>query len=291
MSIKGDTPYGSVSIFLQSSKAIKTNSDANKIFYLENPISPPPNTRILMELSEFEMPNTIYNINSGINNKISFNTTNGTATITIVSGNYDDEVLITTLNTALSDSGVVATLGGTISVSISSTTFTYTFSGDIAFSIISTTNNPTTIIKELGLTSQLPTASSTSYTATLIGDLGGIANIYIRTNLGCSNRDSRGESDGLIAKVNVNVPFGDYIYFEPPTTIEHLLSDRQIREISIRLEDVNEKEIIINGVEFSLTFSVHYQYQREMRELREYTLPHSLTKQDEILEEQVEKKN
>ena len=81
MSIKGDTPYGSVSIFLQSSKATKSNSDANKIFYLENPISPPPNTRILMVLSEFEMPNTVYNINSDVNNKISFTTASGTATL------------------------------------------------------------------------------------------------------------------------------------------------------------------------------------------------------------------
>jgi hypothetical protein len=291
MSIKGDTPYGSVSIFLQSSKATTSVSDANKTFYLENPISPPPNTRILMVLSEFEMPNTIYNINSAVNNKISFTTTNGTATITVNAGNYDDEVLIATLNTSLSDSGVVATLGGTIVASISTTTFTYTFTGDIAFSITSTTNNPTTLLKELGLTNQLPTASATSYTATIIGDLGGIPNIYIRTNFGVGNLDSRGESDGLIAKVNVNVPFGDYIYYEPPTTVEHLLTDRQIRQITIKLEDVDEKEIVINGVEFSLTFNVHYQYQREMRELREYTLPHSLTKQDEILEEEVEKKD
>jgi len=142
----------------------------------------------------------------------------------------------------------------------------------------------------MGLTNQLPTASATSYTATLIGDLGGLANIYIRTNFGVGNLDSRGESDGLIAKVNVDVPFGDYIYYEPSTTIEHLLTDRQIREITIKLEDVNENELVLNGVEFSLTFSVHFQYQREMKELREYTLPHSLTKQDEILEEAVDKK-
>jgi len=76
----------------------------------------------------------------------------------------------------------------------------------------------------------------------------------------------------------------------PSTTIEHLLTDRQIREITIKLEDVNENELVLNGVEFSLTFSVHFQYQREMKELREYTLPHSLTKQDEILEEAVDKK-
>ena len=55
-------------------------------------------------------------------------------------------------------------------------------------------------------------------------------------------------------------------------------------------EDVDENELMLNGVEFSLAFSVHFQYQREMRELREYTLPHSLTKQDEILEEEVDKK-
>lgn len=290
MSIKGDTPYGSVSIFLQSSKASVSLSDANKTFFLENPISPPPNTRILMVLSEFEMPNTVYNINSDVNNKISFTTASGTATITLTSGNYDDEGLIDDLNTALSDSGVVATLGGTIVVSVSNTTYKYTFTSDVAFSIITTTNNPTTLLKEMGLTNQLPTASATSYTATLIGDLGGLANIYIRTNFGVGNLDSRGESDGLIAKVNVDVPFGDYIYYEPSTTIEHLLTDRQIREITIKLEDVNENELVLNGVEFSLTFSVHFQYQREMKELREYTLPHSLTKQDEILEEAVDKK-
>ena len=90
MSIRGDTPYGSVNIFLQSSQATTSLTDSNKIFYLENPISPPPNTRILMVLSEFEMPNTVYNINSGVNNTISFTTAAGSSTITIDAGNYDD---------------------------------------------------------------------------------------------------------------------------------------------------------------------------------------------------------
>lgn len=287
MSIRGDTPYGSVNIFLQSSQATTSLTDSNKIFYLENPISPPPNTRILMVLSEFEMPNTVYNINSGVNNTISFTTAAGSSTITIDAGNYDDEGLVDTLNTALSVSGIVSTLGGTIVASMSDTSYKYSFSADVAFSITTST----TMLKEIGLTNQLPTVSATSYLATDIGDLGGLANIYLRTNFGVANLDSRGESDGLIAKINVDVPFGDYIYFEPPTTIEHLLTDRQIREINIKLEDVNEKELVINGVEFSLTFSVHYQYQREMRALEEFTLPHSLTKQDEILEEQVNKKD
>lgn len=287
MSIHGDTPYGSINIFLQSSKATTSLSESNKIFYLENPINPPPNTRILMVLSEFEMPNTIYNINSGINNTISFTTASGSSTITIDAGNYDDENLVDAINTALSATGIVSTLGGTIVASMSDTSYKYSFSADVAFSITTTT----TMLKELGLTNQLPTSSATSYVATRIGDLGGLANIYLRTNFGVNNLDSRGEADGLIAKVNVDVPFGDYIYFEPPTTIEHLLTDRQIKEISIKLEDVDENELAINGVEFSLTFSVHYQYQREMRALEEYTLPHSLTKQDEILEEQVNKKD
>tara|TARA_R110000751_G_scaffold46600_1_gene104726 strand:- start:729 stop:1592 length:864 start_codon:yes stop_codon:yes gene_type:complete len=287
MSIRGDTPYGSINIFLQSSKATTSLSESNKIFYLENPINPPPNTRILLVLSEFEMPNTVYNINSGVNNTISFTTASGSSTITIDAGNYDDEGLVDTLNTALSVSGIVSTLGGTIVSSMSDTSYKYSFSADVAFSITATT----TMLKELGLSNQLPTVSATSYDATDIGDLGGLANIYLRTNFGVSNLDSRGESDGLIAKVNVDVPFGDYIYYEPPTTIEHLLTDRQIREISIKLEDVDENELVINGVEFSLTFSVHYQYQREMRALEEFTLPHTLTKQDEILEEQVIKKD
>jgi len=287
MSIHGDTPYGSINIFLQSSKATTSLSESNKIFYLENPINPPPNTRILMVLSEFEMPNTIYNINSGINNTISFTTASGSSTITIDAGNYDDENLVDAINTALSATGIVSTLGGTIVASMSDTSYKYSFSADVAFSITTTT----TMLKELGLTNQLPTSSATSYVATRIGDLGGLANIYLRTNFGVNNLDSRGEADGLIAKINVDVPFGDYIYFEPPTTIEHLLTDRQIKEISIKLEDVDENELAINGVEFSLTFSVHYQYQREMRALEEYTLPHSLTKQDEILEEQVNKKD
>ena len=287
MSIHGDTPYGSINIFLQSSKATTSLSESNKIFYLENPINPPPNTRILMVLSEFEMPNTIYNINSGINNTISFTTASGSSTITIDAGNYDDENLVDAINTALSATGIVSTLGGTIVASMSDTSYKYSFSADVAFSITTTT----TMLKELGLTNQLPTSSATSYVATRIGDLGGLANIYLRTNFGVNNLDSRGEADGLIAKINVDVPFGDYIYFEPPTTIEHLLTDRQIKEISIKLEDVDENELAINGVEFSLTFSVHYQYQREMRALEEYTLPHSLTKQEEILEEQVNKKD
>jgi|TARA_R110002012_G_scaffold98492_2_gene236124 hypothetical protein len=291
MSIHGDTPYGSVNIFLQSSKATTSISEANKIFYLENPINPPPNTRILMVLSEFEMPNAIYNINSGRNNLISFTTINGSATISLNSGNYDDETIVSNLNSKLSDTGIVATLGTTIVASFSELNCKYSFTASVAFSIISTNSNATTLLKELGLTNQLPTPSGTSYTATLVGDLGGLANIYLRTNFGVANLDSRGESDGLIAKVNVDVPFSDYIYFEPPTTIEHLLTDRQIREISVKLEDVNETELIINGVEFSLTFSVHFQYQRELRKLEEYTLPHSLTKQDEILEEEVNKKD
>ena len=206
MSIKGDTPYGSVSIFLQSSKATKSNSDANKIFYLENPISPPPNTRILMVLSEFEMPNTVYNINSDVNNKISFTTVSGTATITLTAGNYDDEDLIDSINAALSDSGVEETLGARLQLSLSNTTYKYSFTTAVptleynGFSIVNTTDNPTTLLKEIGLTNQLPTANATSFSATQIGDLGGIANILIAAASFIFGRITKFYSDYSILK-------------------------------------------------------------------------------------------
>ena len=163
----------------------------------------------------------------------------------------------------LSDTGL-----SSLVVSFDDQRFKYTFTGNTNFSITECSFD-----RELGLEKQIPTSSSSSYVCVDTVLLGGISSIYVGIkNLGISNLDSRGAVDNTLAKINVKSALGDYIFYDEVENHYFVSNRREINNLEVVLTDDRDRELILNGGQFSLTLSFHYVYKRNQKILHEYYL-------------------
>lgn len=242
----------SQAIYLDSNDALVTISDAEKIFYLNTPIIADAGIRILVGLNNLTIPNTIYNFNSS-NNSITF-TQGTTETISVSVGNYSATTLKDALNTAITAAGL------DITVSFDEDNAVFSFTGGSAFTIDSATMS-----RQLGLKEQLPTSSSTSYTATRVCDFAGATNLYVRIrNLSMNNLDSRGNTSSIIASIVVNTNYGEYIFFSSPDILYFMISENKISHLDIEITDQEGNVVDLNGSSFNMTLSVHFVRHREV---------------------------
>ncbi len=240
-----DTELSSQSIFLHSNDAVVSISSAEKIFYLEQSITAPAGYRLLIGLTNFTIPNTMYNVTDN-NNTI---TINGNST-TIPTGNYSADSLATEIQDRVAEVSLC-------SFDSENNVFSFTFTGSYVF-------NSTTMERQLGLRNQLPTTAVSSYTATDVCDLGGITNIYIRLrNLTMNNLDSRGKTSNIIASVVNNTNYGGYIFYVPPEVLYYMINESSVSHLDIELSDQEGDLIDLNGADFNMTFTIHYVKQRE----------------------------
>jgi len=243
----------SQAIYLDSNDALVTISDAEKIFYLNTPIIADVGIRILVGLNNITIPNTIYNFNSS-NNSITF-TQGTTETISVSVGNYSASTLTTALNTAITAAG----LSITVTFDEDNAIFKFTTSGS-AFTIDSATMS-----RQLGLKEQLPTSSSTSYTATRVCDFAGATNLYVRIrNLSMNNLDSRGNTSSIIASIVVNTNYGEYIFFSSADILYFMISENKISHLDVEITDQEGNVVDLNGSSFNMTLSVHFVRHREV---------------------------
>ena len=246
-----DSHMPSQAIYLDSNDALISISDAEKIFYLNSPVIADAGIRILIGLTNLTIPNTIYNFNSS-NNSITF-TQGTTETVSVSVGNYSASTLTDALNTAITAEGL------DITVSFDEENAVFTFTGGSAFTIDSAT-----MFRQLGLKDQLPTTSSTSYTATQVCDFAGATNLYVRIrNLSMNNLDSRGKTSNIIASIVNNVNYGDYIFYTPPEVLYFMISEQQVSHIDIEITDQEGNLIQLNGASFNMTLSIHFVKQRQ----------------------------
>jgi hypothetical protein len=255
-----DTEKSSQSIYLHSNDAVVSITDAEKIFYLNEAITAPAGYRLIIGLTNFTMPNSMYNVTSN-NNTIVLS---GIA-YEIDEGNYSADALASSLTDVLDDAGSVA-------FNNSDNKYVFTFADP------ETIDEATTLTRQLGLTGQLPTdPAATSYSANGICDLGGTTNIYIRIrNLTMNNIDSRGQTNNIIASIVNNTNYGGYIFFVPPEVLYYQITEQNISHLDIELTDQEGNLLQMNGANFNLTLTVHYVKQREgvfrnslLREIRE----------------------
>lgn len=240
--VLNNTNYHSINIYLNSQSAIVSNSDANKVFALKNPVFAFSNTKILIGLTSFTCPNSIYNINSN-NNKLIIDSTEYALNV----GNYDSDTITTAIN-ALIPQTIVFNDGDN----------TFTLSATSSFSL----SEDSTILKVLGFTDDAP-FNGTSLTGSHICDLAGTTNINIKLqNLSMDNLDSNGNYDNTIASVNNTVNYGDYIFHNPSEVIYHGIHDKFIKYIKLILLDQDGNNLQLNGSTFQLVLTVHFSYIR-----------------------------
>lgn len=282
MSHLNDSHLGSQSIFLQSQNSAISIADAHKIFFLSEVISPPPDVKMLIALTSFECPYSYYNINSNINDEITFSTSNGSHTINVGSQNFSSTQLATKITSLLSLSSATTDLGATIICSFDDTSNKFTFlSNSLEFSITSTTMG-----KELGLKNNIPISSSGQKLSSVnICNLSGTSSIYIRLeNISVKNLDSRGQFNNTIAKALVNCNPMEFIFFQQQESIYYLIQQNQITHLEIQLTDENNNTLILNGGEFSLTLTLHFRKSVEQYINPQFLLDKKLISQDNINE-------
>ena len=281
-SLLNDTNKTGLNVYLQSDNASISRGDANKIFNFQDFISVPPDQNILVALTNFEMPNTLYNINSGFNT-LTISGTSGSHQITLTPKNYNATQMKNELNSKFASASFLSDTGlSSLVVSFDDQSFKYTFTGNTNFSITECSFD-----RELGLEKQIPTSSSSSYVCVDTVLLGGISSIYVGIkNLGISNLDSRGAVDNTLAKINVKSALGDYIFYDEVENHYFVSNRREINNLEVVLTDDRDRELILNGGQFSLTLSFHYVYKRNQKILHEYYL-----KKDALIVENDKNKN
>ena len=281
-SILNDTNKSGLNVYLQSDNASISKGDADKIFNFQDFISVPPDQNILVGLTNFEMANTLYNINPGFNT-LTISSTSGSHQITLTPKNYNATQMKEELNSKFLDATFLSNTGlSSLVVSFDNQSFKYTFTGNANFSITECSFD-----MEIGLENQLPTSSSSSYVCVDTVILGGISSIYVGIkNLGISNLDSRGAVDNTIAKINVKSGLGGYIFYDEPENHYFICNRREINSLEVVLTDDKDRQLVLNGGQFSLTLSFHYVYKRNQKILHEYYLK----KDDMIVENDKNKK-
>tara|TARA_R110002020_G_scaffold127310_4_gene285642 strand:- start:842 stop:1678 length:837 start_codon:yes stop_codon:yes gene_type:complete len=250
MSHINDTHLSSQQLFLSSSHANQLLSDSECIWYLPTPINPPPQTRILISVVDFECPYSFYNINSS-NNILKFT---GITQIEITKGNYNINTLLTFINDELDS--VASHITASYITNQNQMKFTST-SGAIS---IDTTAS--TCLFEIGF-SKTDTQSATTIQGTKGVNLAGLPNIYIRIkNITTNNLDS-GVLTSTLCKVNVTVNPLEYIFYTPNEAIYQLVKDTHFNFIHLSLEDEDGLNIELNGSVWSISIGIHYQLYRE----------------------------
>lgn len=250
-----DTVNPTKSILLQSNDADESYSDSDKTFYLDEVIFTQPDENFIIGVTSFVMPLSVYNINEDVNNTITFETEFGSYQCVLESKNYSASDISEKLTLLLG--GQSDLLGGLISVNFDNTNYKFSFSGELNFSIIECSME-----KELGIKNQV-IENVLNYTALNVCQLGGINNIYIHVeNLNINNVDSRGSSS-VLGIVPCDSEFGYYVFYTPPEYLYYTITNNTINKLHIRLTDDYNKELLLNGVEWNLTLTLHYQKKRE----------------------------
>jgi hypothetical protein len=259
MSHLNNTHLGSQSIFLQSDKAQVSLGDAHKIFFLNEVINPPPDTAMLLALTSFEMPYSMYNFNAGDNDTFAISTTNGSTSISVGSRNYDATKLAAKITSLLSLSSATTVLGTTISCTFDSLSnkFTFVSTNSVDFTILLSS----TMIKEIGFQNSLPSQSDNQILISPnIANLSVSSSVYVRcNNLGIRNLDSRGAINGVIGKVNITCNPNEFIFFQQQESVYYLIQERNLTHIELQLTDDKQNNLVLNGGEFSLTVTIHFQ--------------------------------
>ena len=279
-----NTSYlGSLSIFLQSNEAQVSLSNSNKIFFLREIINPPPNISMLIGLTSFECPYSMYNFNEGQNDSITITSSTGSHTVNVGSRNYTAVELATKLTTLFSTTDTINNLGFIVKVSYDNdfNKFTFKATGDITI-----TN--TTALKELGFRDNIPSVTSTSITSPNIVNLSGSSSVYLRcANLSIRNLDSRGNQSGIIGKINIEVNPNEFIFWKSTESIYYPVNQRQITHLQIELTDENNNELLLNGADFSLSLTIHFQETISPTEIKkEFLLNNKIIRNFENLEEE-----
>lgn len=263
----GNTPFGSVNIYLDSKFAKVSNSDSNKIFFLNTPIvTPREDIKLLVAMTSAQLARSWYLIRTGINDVLKYSVDGGgVLSITVAEGNY-------TVNTFCNAATVLlkAQSSGR-SLTYDKTTNKITLADTAASSAIQVESG-TTCNDEIGAGSVFPVvgaAVTSGYGVTMpnMANFAGIPNVMVEgRSFGLQNRDSQGAINLTLGKIpNTVAPLG-FLYLPHSAPVYLALTDTSISQIQIILTDPDGNELDLHGIGWSMTLTIHFEYVKLLQE-------------------------
>ena len=262
-----------VEIILNSNDGqIFNNLDGHKIFSLSAEINARSDEILLLFLKKAFIPFSFYTLSSSQkNNKLDIKETqSGGATniysITIPDGNYNINELNSKIKTLLEST---STFSYKYSISFDTTT------GKVRFLLLSGTSAlKSELLFQSGTNSALSCRrllgfkeldiefdlSNTADSQNVVDMADGLDSIRIGSNLvGDNIKTSNGETGELLI-VPVNFSPFSILYFDALEPFKHKLSTRTIKEIEIKMTDLNDNIIDFNNIPYTLILEVEFQY-------------------------------
>ena len=242
----------------------------------------------MISLDTAQIPVSYYNTTAANNELVFFDSTNGTTRVLLASKNYNTETLVIEMNRQLVLNGL-----GALIFSFDENTFKFTFSNStgLVYTLVSCTMN-----KQIGLpNTALPAVvNGIGFTCPEFVNLSGTQSIYVMlNNLSIQSLDSRsgGDLNGVLSKVDVSRPFGDYTEYSQTTSQLYMISDRQISYFNVSMTDDNLNEIDFNGVGWSISMTVHFSKKRMPTIISDYLLeePTEAQKEQDMRDQQSKK--
>lgn len=299
-----ETPYSSQVIFLNSRNSIYKSIDGigSYTFNLQTPVILPTNCRMLLSITDAQIPNITPNVTS-TNNRISFYVPTFSKYFTIVVDDGDgdrvytaDEFLNTINEKILANAGDQFTLYGVYQPNNAKVKWFC----DFYFEIINNGNYPTTCTDLLGFRKDnnnnliqtadalLTATTNPSYHITMPScvNFTGSPFIFIKfKNISVNNLNSNGIMDDAVVRIDNNVPFGYMIFYRPVEVQRFIVGKQTISNISFILTDTQGNELNIFSNDAQITIKIEYIYKPEMRSLEEGTINYELRKLAEVAKE------
>ena len=240
-------PQSSRKILLESNKASHSFSDSHKKFNLTHIIKSKHGYKMLLNITNAEIPVSFFNINSNNNTVIQL-IGNTPTTYNIPPRNYNGLEIAS----LLSDNPEFKNIEVTYNQAINK------------FSFKSSDGNNDRKIKTneiLGLSSDIDLLTNDYTEAQNQANFGGIRNIYVKIkNLGIHNLNSSGIYCDIITKIPIDEDYSGVINYTDQQNNFQIIDAQRIREIEVELVDKNGKPIGGNnglgGLEWTLTLVV-----------------------------------
>lgn len=248
--------------------------DGHKIFNLSAEINARSDEILLLFLKKAFIPFSFYTLsNSQKNNKLDIREThsNGvdtnTYTITIPDGNYNINELISKIKTLMEAGSIY---NHTYTITFNTQTGKVTFielepqGSNIKCELLfaSGSNASKSCRRLLGFnTEDKEFTASVSVSSDNVVDMAdGLDSIRIGSNLTGDNiKTSRGETGELLI-VPVNFSPFSILYFDALEPFKHKLATRSIKEIEIKMTDLNDNVIDFNNIPYTLILEVQFQH-------------------------------
>jgi hypothetical protein len=270
MSYQLDSRIPSQTFFLNSQNCVTRNPF---VFDFPAQIRCPNNLRMLLSLQEITLPYTFFNINE-TNNQLSFQllTSGGVSvliyTITFPPGIYNALTFRDYINS------LTTPPTNAVQCIYDETAFKFTFISTTRFQVFNNTNRPTTCGAIIGVnklndnTYEFPVTYDplTSFKVFMPStvNFSGTPYIYVKMeNLPLSNYNSYGQINDALCRVPVNTPYGYKIFYRPNEVTKFLVGRQNFSNFTIKLEDVYNNNLLLNGNEFQMILKIDYIYPLE----------------------------